>query len=301
MLARAIESVLAQDFSGWELIISDDESPAGAAREIAEAYARRDPRIAVSANPGPKGQSGNMNAALSLARGRWIKPLHDDDVLEPSCLSRMLNAAGRGPNAAIVSCLARKVENGKCRTPQARGRRASVEELDTSSAYLAMYLADLDIGVPTQVLVRASAVRAAGPFPSHPAITTGVDVLWYIDLLRHGSIVMLNETLVRHHQDGHDTITSRTSESEFYRECAMLREVLLPAIDADEAPSLAEVRQMIRLIRAMWCTYRGRPFRGAALASTCWRPVSWYLAVRWLLRRSFPGVFEAVPRRVLAP
>jgi len=301
MLARAIESAIAQDFIDWELIVSDDESPAGAAREIAEAYARRDPRITVTANTGPRGQSGNMNATLALARGRWIKPLHDDDVLEPACLSRMLSAAGRGPNAAIVCCLARKVESGRARAPVPRGRRASVEELDTADAYLAMYLADLDIGVPTQVLVRASAARAAGPFPSHPAITTGVDVLWYIDLLRHGSIVMLNEILVRHHQDGHDTVTSRTTEADFYRECAVLREVLLPAIDADEAPSLAQVRQMIRLIRAMWRTHRGRPFHGAALAATCWRPTSWYLATRWLLRRAYPGVFEAVPRRVLAP
>ena len=53
-----------------------------ASREFADRVAAIDPRVRVTANPGPHGQAANINHAMSLARGEWIKPLHDDDELD---------------------------------------------------------------------------------------------------------------------------------------------------------------------------------------------------------------------------
>lgn len=300
LLRRAVESVRAQNFERWELIVSDDETTPGASREFANHVAAVDPRVRVTANPGPHGQAANINHAMSLARGEWIKPLHDDDELDPGCLGSLIDAVRRSPDAALVQCLARKVDDRGRRRDDTPGRRARVEEMTGRSACLSMYLQDLDIGVPTQVMVRARHVHAGACFPTHSEITTGIDVLWYIDLLSRGALVLLNEPLVVHRLDGHATATSALGEDGFFHECELLREVMRPMIESDNPPSLESVRQMLRLIRAAWNVHRGHVPRGVAIAATCWSPVSWWLAARWALRRAFPGMFEAVPRRVLA-
>ncbi len=291
--------MLGQRFQGWELVISDDEPTPSESWEYAAGVAARDPRVRVVSNPGPHGQAGNINHAMRAARGEWIKPLHDDDELEPECLAAMIDAGNRSSVASIVQCLARKVDDLGRRRDEAPGKRARVEEMSGRSACLSMYLQDLDIGVPTQVMVRASHVHGGVWFPTHSRITTGIDVLWYLDLLSRGGIVLLNEPLIVHRLDGHATATSNLGEEGFFHECELLRETMRPMIQGDNPPSLESVRQMLRLIRAAWNVHRGRVFQGAAIAATCWSPLGWWLATRWALRRAFPGTFEAVPRRVL--
>jgi len=300
LLRRAVESVLAQRFQEWELIVSDDEAEPGEAWTSMANIASRDRRVRIVTNAGTHGQAGNTNNAMSLARGEWIKPLHDDDEMEADCLGAMLDAARRSDSAAIVQCLTRKIDDRGRRRDDTPGRRARIEEMTGRSACLSMYLQDLDIGVPTQMLVRTKYVHAGALFPTHRAITTAIDVLWYIDLLARGGLVLLNERLVVHRRDGHATATSELGEAGFFSECELLRDVLLPIVEQDHPPSVESVRQMLRLIRAGWNVHRGRVFRGLAIAVTCWNPFVWWLAARWAARRAFPGMFEAVPRRVLA-
>src|SRR5262249_61395264 len=74
-LRESIESVLAQSFTDFELIVSDDHSRDETVA-IASDCARRDRRVRVSVNAGNLGDYGNRRQALSLARGRFVK-YHD--------------------------------------------------------------------------------------------------------------------------------------------------------------------------------------------------------------------------------
>ena len=65
-LAEAIESLLAQTFRDFELIISDNASTDGTA-EICERYAARDPRIRYSRNTTNIGGANNENLTFSMA------------------------------------------------------------------------------------------------------------------------------------------------------------------------------------------------------------------------------------------
>ena len=69
-LPEAIESVLAQDWTDYELLISDDRSTDGSAAIIA-AYAARDPRIRFQLQPVNLGMVANWNWCLSQARGEY--------------------------------------------------------------------------------------------------------------------------------------------------------------------------------------------------------------------------------------
>jgi len=91
VLRDTIESVLAQQFQDWELILVDDCSPNPVVREVLRAYAARDPRIRVF----ERADNGHIVAAsndgVDAARGEFIVLLDHDDQLTPNALKR--NAA----------------------------------------------------------------------------------------------------------------------------------------------------------------------------------------------------------------
>ncbi len=90
-LAQALESVLAQDFSDFELVVSDNCSTDETA-QILEEYVRRDRRIRVSRSRRFLAQQENVNRAVGLCAGPWVKLLCHDDLLHPNCLRALHEA-----------------------------------------------------------------------------------------------------------------------------------------------------------------------------------------------------------------
>ena len=83
-LAQAIESVLAQTFSDFELIVCDNAST-----DDTPALSRRftDSRMRYVRFEELVGQGGNWNRCLGLAKGEYIALLHADDVYLPNFLA----------------------------------------------------------------------------------------------------------------------------------------------------------------------------------------------------------------------
>jgi glycosyltransferase involved in cell wall biosynthesis len=103
-LAECIESVLAQDFTDYELLISDDGSTDGTPAMI-ERYAAKDQRIRWWINPENLKVAGNFNCCLQACRGELVKPLFADDVLlQPSMLRRMVALLDQQPAVTLVGC-----------------------------------------------------------------------------------------------------------------------------------------------------------------------------------------------------
>src|SRR5471032_1502742 len=88
-IAAAIESVLAQTFTDFELIICDDQS-VDRTVEIASGYAQQDPRVRLVRNDRNLGDYGNRRQAAALARGSFLKYHDSDDVMYPHCLAAMV-------------------------------------------------------------------------------------------------------------------------------------------------------------------------------------------------------------------
>jgi len=96
-LAQTLQSIAAQTFDDFEVIIVDDSST-DATVAIADAFAATDRRARVVRNAERAGSSArNANQCLRHARGEWIKFLFQDDLMAPTCLARMLDAGQRGP------------------------------------------------------------------------------------------------------------------------------------------------------------------------------------------------------------
>ena len=84
-IADAIESVLAQSYSDWELIISDDGSYDNT-QIIAKEYEKKDSRVRYHRNAVCQGLPRNRNIAVSISQGDLIFFIEDDLILEPNCL-----------------------------------------------------------------------------------------------------------------------------------------------------------------------------------------------------------------------
>jgi O-antigen biosynthesis protein len=90
-LEEAVQSVLAQAYENWELLLIDDGSADLDLLRILPRLAGRDRRI-VLANLGKRGGiSAASNRGLELARGEWVTFLDHDDVLEPDALFQIVN------------------------------------------------------------------------------------------------------------------------------------------------------------------------------------------------------------------
>ncbi|GHD49948.1 hypothetical protein GCM10017083_22940 [Thalassobaculum fulvum] len=100
-LKEALESVLAQTYWDYEVIVVDNGST-DATLNIARSYADRDPRISIYPRPKNVGAVGNFRFALSLSRGRYFCWASDHDVYDEVWLERMVRALEGRPNAVLA-------------------------------------------------------------------------------------------------------------------------------------------------------------------------------------------------------
>jgi glycosyltransferase involved in cell wall biosynthesis len=86
-IAASVESVLAQTYPNWELLIVDDCSTDNTTEVICR---YQDPRIILLKNKTNSGAALSRNYALREAKGRWIAFLDSDDTWEPKKLEKQL-------------------------------------------------------------------------------------------------------------------------------------------------------------------------------------------------------------------
>jgi Glycosyl transferase family 2 len=98
-LTDAIESVLAQTYSDFELLLVDDGSKDGTP-EAAEAY--HDQRIRIVQNERNLGQVPSLNRGLREAQGEYVARLDADDVCLPERLERQVTVLDADPSVALV-------------------------------------------------------------------------------------------------------------------------------------------------------------------------------------------------------
>ena len=193
-LRAAVDSVLAQTFADFELLIIDDNS---SDETVAIASSYRDPRIRCLQNPRNLGPEGNWNRCLAEATGRYFKLLPQDDVLAPTCLQRQVAVleADERHQIALVFC-ARTIVDARSRPVLVRrtfGRKGRRLTADTIFRRCLRRGTNV-IGEPGGVLFRRALVNTVGPFDA----TFGyvVDLDYWLRVLSHGDGYYIPETLV---------------------------------------------------------------------------------------------------------
>lgn len=182
-LRPQLDSILAQRDVRLELVALDDAS-SDDSLAILHAYAARDPRIRVYANPGNLGHLRSFEKCMAMCDGEFVAPADQDDVWHPDKLRRLLDAIG---DAALAY--------GDSRYIDADGRptgRAVSDDLGMLSGGdpLPFLLQNTVSG--HAALLRCDVVRTALPFPA-----AGFHD-WWLALVAaaHGGIVHVDAPLV---------------------------------------------------------------------------------------------------------
>ena len=192
-LPAAIESVLAQTWTDFELLVVDDCSTDDSGT-IARAYEAQDNRVRVCRNPSNLGMIGNRNQCLSLAQGEYVKFLHADDFLcSPDALRRLVERMDSNPAASLSACAMQFVR------PDGQPSGASPSCFPDSrfvagTSVIARCLREQKnlIGGPSAVLVRRS--RAGRGFDTR--YFHAADLEMWFHLLEQGCFGYIGEPLV---------------------------------------------------------------------------------------------------------
>lgn len=100
-ITKAIESVKAQTYSKWELIVANDASTDDT-KSIIQNYANLDNRIKLVNMPTNQGAASARNAAVKVARGQFVAFLDSDDLWTQNKLEKQI--AYMNANDIYFSC-----------------------------------------------------------------------------------------------------------------------------------------------------------------------------------------------------
>src|SRR5437899_7138523 len=115
-LTAAVESVIAQAYEEWELILMDDGSVGSTAGALLKNLGRRDARIQIGGQE-HGGISSALNTGLARARGDWIALLDHDDLIAPDALFRAIELMQNDREADVIYSDEDKIVDGKLAAP----------------------------------------------------------------------------------------------------------------------------------------------------------------------------------------
>ena len=144
-LSETLDSLLAQTYDDFELIICDNGSTDGT-EAICRDYAARDPRIRYERHEQNQGAAWNFNRTFELARGEFFKWAAADDLCAPTFLERSVDALDRDPEVVLAF--------------------ARCQEIDDKGAVIKSYPSMADLNAPN--LFRRFAAAIIGPQPFIP-------------------------------------------------------------------------------------------------------------------------------------
>lgn len=223
-LAEAIESVRAQTYPRWELLLCDDGGTDGST-EIARRYAALDPariRHLTHADGGTHGASAARNLGIAEARGEVIALLDGDDAWFPTKLEEQLAILADRPDADALYGVT-ELWYGWTGKPQDAARDSRPPGGIPSNTLLAprellvrMLRRELLVPCTCSIIVRAEAVRRSGGFVDEfRHIYT--DLAFYSRLSLVASVLYVDRCWDRYRQhaaSAYSTVRRRGEKSE---------------------------------------------------------------------------------------
>jgi glycosyltransferase involved in cell wall biosynthesis len=193
-IAQAIQSCLKQSYKNYEILIIDNKSE-DASTKIIKAF--RSNKIRLLENKSNIGITNNFNACIKHAKGKYIKFLCADDILNPNCLEVMLSAFEKFPYASLVISDRKIIDSkglliGKIKFP------SSQFEIDGYSIINKCLFGSNAIGEPSAVMFKKKdAVRGFSQKYKHL-----FDLEMWFHLLEKGNLINTQKMLcsVRRHK-----------------------------------------------------------------------------------------------------
>ena len=188
----AIESVLAQTFQDFEILVTDDGS---ADRTVAEIRAIADPRISLAVLSQNQGACMAMNSSIRRASGEYVAVLNSDDVFLPGKLAKQVEYLDLHPEVAAVFAWPMFLgENGDPYGDDEHKEKVLRTANRRRHEWLRHFFFEGNALCHPSVLIRRRCYDDVGLY--NPALAQLPDLEMWIRLLRHNDIHLLEEALV---------------------------------------------------------------------------------------------------------
>lgn len=190
-IEEAIQSVLAQTFTDWELLLIDDGSSDGST-SIAQTYAQRHGhRVRYLEHEGhlTRGASASRNLGLTRARGEYVAILDADDIAEPTRLKKQVAYMNHNPEVALLGSWYREINSSGKEIQSIRKPCAHLDILWNLLFYSPF--------LHSSVMFRKNVVLAkVGGYDE--SLSTSQDYELWTRIARHFEMANLREYLVRY-------------------------------------------------------------------------------------------------------
>lgn len=160
-LRDAVESLLAQTFTDFELILLDNASTDGTERICME-FAARDSRVRYLREPVNTGGIRNHNRTVELARGEYFKWAAHDDNYAPTFVERCVQYLDSSPATVLAFCRTEFIDESGARL-RAYEHPLDLERPDPGDRFLAYVFAN-HILVEDYGLMRTAVLRSTPLF-----------------------------------------------------------------------------------------------------------------------------------------
>lgn len=281
-LRAALDSVLAQTFLDWELIVWDDCSTDDSAKIVAE---YRDSRIRFFLSPEDATLGRARDLAIRQARGKWLAFLDQDDIWLPAKLQKQMALVEGQPKVGII--YGRTVMFSADGSERDFDHRHEFQPLPEGDIFEQLFIDSCFISMSSSVLLR-SAVEQLGGIPE--VIQTTPDYFLFLGVARHYRARAVQEVVCQYslHPGG----MSHSRGARIQQEAIWILDQWAHCLP----PQLVARRRKIH--SSVWAWEEMRHL------STMRRGLERWLmdgSVAYLLSRPFARAFRAIRRKVQHP
>lgn len=191
-VAATLDSILAQTFTDFELLIADHGSTDGTWAAVQPFAA--DPRVRLWQTPAGGGAAANWQAVTAAATGEFVKLVCADDLLHAECLGEQVAAMDAHPGVSLVSARREIVDAQGAPVLGARGGGGLRGRHDGRVAIRRTVRSGTNIfGEPAAVLLRRADLAAVGGWwADYPYV---IDVATYALVLLRGDLYAVDRPL----------------------------------------------------------------------------------------------------------
>jgi glycosyltransferase involved in cell wall biosynthesis len=187
-IEESVGGLLAQTFTDFELIISDNASTDDT-YAICERLAGRDPRIRLLHNERNIGANRNYHAVLDAARGEYFKWASSNDVCAPTFLEKCVAALDADPSAVLV-CPRTAVFDQSVAQAQSYDRDVELLSAEPAERFIGV-LNKTGLNNAVNGLIRRTALQRTSRMGTY----MGADVVLMTELALMGRFLIVDEQL----------------------------------------------------------------------------------------------------------
>ena len=215
-LAEALDCILAQTFTDWELICVDDGS-SDASLAILREYEAKHARIRVISRPNT-GIVGALNDALDAANGTYIARMDADDWCAEERFARQVAYLDKHTECVALGTYVRRTD------PYGSPAGSQEPPIDHETIDTGLLVGDASVLVHASLMMRADALRAIGRW--RPGTDWVEDLDLFLRLTEHGKVANLPQYLYIYRRHVQSVCFKR-----YELMCRRLKEVLREAYD----------------------------------------------------------------------